>query len=263
MSVSITSVPPEVSTYYTNEEMRRAAEEMRQNNLDAATAFQLGLQLIQLAIYWDRYNDAIDDRDEKIDKQIEFMSDIQAYKIGQDLPMLRCKKDVLTQLNLPSVDACRDAVICADESEDDGDAVDLKSQHLADQTCGGIPSNWCAHEGSLAAAKAGSNAGGLIANNAKREQESFRQHKTSMVRTGQQGMKSVFNSGEILAMYSQGAAIHQGFADIFIAGFNSAGAAAGVLLGRLAGGNSTGSSGNPNNVGNSAGQSYADYSGVA
>jgi len=243
-------------TWYTNQNQRDI-------DLDIATIFQLGLQLGQLVFYWDKYNDAIDARDEKIDKQIEFMQDIQDYKVNQDLPMLRCKKDVLTGLGLPTIDTCSDAIYCADESEDDGRAVDLKSEHLADQTCGGIPDNWCVHEGSLAAAKAGSNAGGAIANNAKREQEAFRQHKTSMVRTAQQGMKSVFNSGEVLAMYQQGATIHQGFADIFISGFNSAGAAAGVLLGRLASGTSTGTDPIGGSAGNSAGQSYVDYSGVA
>lgn len=208
--------------------------------LDVLAGAQAVAHLIQMAIYWGKYDDAIDRRDAKITKQIEFMQDVQNYKTGADLDMLRCKKDVLASLGVPGVDMCSDAVRCADESEGDGRAVDLKSSHLADQTCEGMPSGWYAHEGTIAAAKGGSHAGGLISNNARRMEEQFRGAKTTLVTQAQHNMKSVFRSSEVLAMYSQGAAIHQGFADIYISGFNSAGAAAGVALGRLAGGTSSG-----------------------
>lgn len=221
--------------------------------------------LALMAVYWSKYDDAIDARDAKIDKQIDFMQDVQDYKVDQDLPMLRCKKDILTELALPAVDMCSDAVRCADESEDDGHAIDLKSSHLADQSCDGIPEGWYAHEGTLAAGNAGSHAGGMISNNARRMQEQFRGSKTTLVSQAQHNMKAVFNSGEVLAMYAQGASIHQGFADIYISGFNSAGAAAGVGLGQLASGTQ---SGNPTFGGsisstpaNSTGSSNVDYGG--
>jgi hypothetical protein len=217
---------PEFTEWYDNQNQDR-------EDLFDATLAQTIAQFIQLGVYYTLAEEAIDSRDAKIDAQWAFMQKISDYECGPDYEMLQCKKDVLTQLELPTVDMCSDIFKCTFESELDGVAVDAKSEDYASKTCKGIPNGWKMHDGDLFAAQASANIGGLIANSARRQQERFRQQKTDLVRSAQQGMKGLFNANSILAKYAQGAAIHSGLADLFIQGFNSAGAGLGVSLGRL------------------------------
>lgn len=207
----------------------------RQNTLDVTAIAQVALQTAQLIAYYQLHDDAVDLRDQKIDAQIAFQDKLTAYKFGADLNMLNLKKSVLTDLNLPSVDMCSDAVNLSSEAVGDGAAVVAKSQDLAQESCGGVPQGWGTHDGTLYAAKAGSYVGGVLSNSARRDEESFRQTKTDLVRAGQQGMKAVFKSDTVLAKYAQAASIHSGLADLFLQGFNSAGSALGATLGRFSG----------------------------
>lgn len=211
-------------------------EQSRSNNLGLATALQVAAQAVQLGLYYDKADEAIDARDNEIDTMQAFQEDLDAYACGADFEMVNCKKAILTDLGLPVTDKCSDAVRYASESLKDGEAVDCKSDHLAQQSCEGIPSGWGTHDGSLFAGRAGSYAGGIIANASKRRTERFREQKTNLVLRAQQAMKAAINSNTILGKYAQATSIHSGLADLFIQGFNSAGAGLGVALGQLAGG---------------------------
>lgn len=224
------------------------AENDRREELNIFTLIQTGLQIAQLIIYYNKLDDAIDKRDEKIDAQIEWMQELEDYKETQDLPMLNLKASALTALGLPTVDMCGDAVRNASMSVNDGEAVDDKSQTIAGRTCRGVPEGWATHDGGLAAGRAASYAGGMMANSAKRRQEYFQTQKTKIVRAAQQGMKAVYNASDTLAMYSQAVAIHSGFADLFMQGFNSAGAGLGVALGQLAGSGTSNAAGTDRTV---------------
>lgn len=190
-------------------------------------------QVLQLGIYYSLHDDAVDNRDEKIDDQIEFMEKLNAYECGPDLEMLNCKKAVLNDLQLPLVDMCSDVRKCAFEIGLDGFAVDLKTDDFIAQSCGEEPDCWGTHDGELYAAKAASYVGGITANALRRDQEDFRMKKTDLVRAAQQGMKAVFNSSTVLSKYAQAASIHSGLADLYLQGFNSAGAGLGVTLGNI------------------------------
>lgn len=237
--VAVVESNPILIAYYTQETALRAAETVRNTARDVATVVQLGLQIAQLGTYYNAADNAIDDRDDKIDAQLAFIDQLENLKVTQDLPMLNCKKDILTDLPLPTIDMCGSVIKMSVPSKNDGDAIELKSEQLSRENCGGVPSNWALHDGSLMAAKAGSYTGGIVANAEKRREESFRSSRTGLTRTAQMGLKSVFNAGDTLGKYAQAAAIHSGLADLYIQGFNSAGAGLGVTLGRLADGGNT------------------------
>lgn len=212
--------------------------------LDAASIIEIGLVTTQLALYWGYAKDATDDRDAIIDKQIIFMDELEDRKLNVDLPMIICKKDILTDLGLPTIDKCGSVTDMSGLSMSDGEAVIEKSEHLAAESCGGIPTGWSNHEGSLHAAKAGSYVGGLSANAETRRVESMESSRLSLTRAAHSGLKSIYNAGDTLGQYAQGSAVHSGIADLWTSGFNSAGAALGVALGQL----STGTSNNNLNV---------------
>lgn len=209
------------------------ALETRNQTRDLEVIAQIALQTAQLIAYYDLADDAIESRDLIIDKTIDFITYLEDKKVSQDLPMLNLKKSVLTGLGLPSVDMCSSAIQFRQESINDGHAVDEKSVNYARETCGGIPSGWGLHEGTLMAAKSTSYIGGMVGSSSKRQQETFRRAKTDLVRNAQAGMKSLFNASEVLSQYSQAQGIYAGLADLFIQGFNSAGAGLGVALGKL------------------------------
>lgn len=201
--------------------------------LRAQTLIQTGLQLAQLVLYYDALDDAIDKRDLAIQAQIDWMQELEDLKDSQDLPMLNLKASVLTALSLPGVNLCGDALLQTSKALKDGQAVVEKSEHLAAQSCRGVPNGWGLHDGALKSSLSASHSGALLGNSGKRRVERFRKSKTQLVRAAQQGMKAVYNANDTLARYAQAAAIHTGFADIYIQGFNSAGAGLGVGLGRL------------------------------
>lgn len=229
----------------TNDGFTEWYENQNQNNEDLADAalVMTGLLILQLGIYYSLANSAVKRRDALIDKQKAFTDKLQEYSHGQDWDMAVCKSEVLTDLELPSVDMCSLSVICRDEILNDGTATDNKSLDYISKACGEIPECWGTHDGNLYASKAASVAGGLVANAAKRGLEDFRQRKTDLVRAGQIGMKGVFNANSISTKYSQATQIHAGLADMFMQGFNSAGAALGVALGNV---NTSSSSGTSN-----------------
>lgn len=209
--------------------------------LSVATAIEVGLLTTQMILYYDDLDDAIDARDLIINDQIVFMQTLEDLKQFQDLPMIICKKNILTDLELPVIDKCVSVTRISDLSLEDGVAVNNKSQQLSDESCGGIPSGWTNHEGSLFAVKSGSYAGGILANSETRRVEAFRSSRLSLVRNAHSGIKSIYNAGDTLNQYAQASAIYSGLADLFIQGFNSAGAALGVSLGKMA----TGTTGSP------------------
>ena len=206
----------------------------RNTGLDIAAIAQVAIQTAQLIAYYDLHSDAVEARDEKIDAQIAFQETLQAYKFGADLGMLNAKKSVLSGLVVPEPDVCGDSTELASQAEDDGSAVVDKSNDLVQESCEGLPQGWGTHDGTLYGAKAGSYVGGVVANSGRRNEETFRQTKTDLVRAGQQGMKAVFSADTVLAKYAQASSIHAGLADLFLQGFNSAGAGLGASLGRIA-----------------------------
>ncbi len=210
----------------------------REGELSIETLIQTGLALAQMALYYSLADDMIDKRDEKIDDEKEFIEELQEYTETQDLPILQLKRQSVN-LGIPGANPCGEAGRYLSEGMQDGEAVVETCQNFSRQSCAGIPNGWGIHEGELKGAMGAAYASGILSGNTKRREERFRKHKTDIVRTGQQGMKAVYNANDILTKYSQASSIYAGLADLFIQGFNSAGAALGVAMGKLSGNTGT------------------------
>lgn len=232
-----------------------AYDTAKESTLTALAVTQMAAYAAQLVIYYNAAKDSVDDRDAAIDDQVSFMQYLQNTKVNVDLPMVEDKVDVLTLLDLPVLQPCGDGFDIASMSRQDGIAVDDTSHKLSKQSCGTIPNNWYQHAGRLSGAKSGSYAYGITSNADVRRVERFRKNKTSLVRQAHLGTKSIYNAGDVLSRYAQVVGVHSGLADLYIQGFNSAGAGLGVALGKLSTGTGQGSgdgvSTNPAGLGNS------------
>lgn len=201
----------------------------------AAATYFVGEMVTQLDDFYSKASTANANRDGYLQDQMDFMQDLDTYRDTQDLPMLLNKQSVLTSISPPTPGMCFDASLFQSDIELDGDAIDAKSQQISTETYGGLPLGWVNRGGELLSAKASSYVTGIIPNEAKRREEDFRNTHTKLIRAGQQGMKAGYTSSEILTKYSQAANIQGGLADLFMQGFNSAGAALGTILGKLGG----------------------------
>lgn len=205
---------------------------LRDTALDIETIVLSALAVIQLGVYYDLWDDALDDRDDMINRQEIVRDDLHRRDIDVDVPRLALKQGAI-DIAIPEPDLCGDALAYTDESMKDGVSIDDKAIEIGRQVSGGIPVNWGVHGGQLLAAKAGSYTSGILVNSAKRRKESFRNNKTNLVLNSNSASR--LSVGPVLQDLGQATAIHAGMSDIFAAGFNSAGASLGVLAGRLAG----------------------------
>lgn len=223
-------------------------ENARRQSVNTATIALLVAQLAQLVLYYSRFKNNLSRRDDEIDNIVSFLQVLQNYKHGADLAMLQRKATALS-IELPILTRCEDIARIRGYAKAWGASVDNKTKHLGDESCGGIPSNWAVHDGSLLQARAAANAGGLVSNQNKRLLEEARYIKNKLVQRAQHNMKGPFNANDILQRYAQSMSIYSGLSDLYIQGFNSAGAGLGVILGRLSNGTTGGASGSNNTGG--------------
>lgn len=218
-----------------------AAQTERQAELDASTLIVTAAMVVQMIIYWNLYDDALEHRDEKIDDLVSFLDELQGYKADAD-GILDARMGVIGSLGVPSASVCTEAVRYKSETVKDGKAIDKTSTNLSKRSARGIPEGWNLNAGVLASGLAQATAGSLMAGNAKRRREDFITKKVDIVKASQSGMKAVYKASDITGYYTQAMSIWAGLADMYLQGFNSAGAALGVELGKLGTGTSNTSS---------------------
>lgn len=209
-------------------------ENERRKQLSKVSNIMIGFLLLQMVYYVTEAYQQLNKRDDRIDDIISFMDYIQNKKHGVDLEMSKLKASV-RNLALPDVDGCEDAIRFSNHGYADGEVVDDMSLQLSQSSCLGIPSNWSLHDGDVLQARDVANADAVIANNAVRQREWFQERKTVLMRSAQRNMKAPYSANETLQMYAQSMSIHSGLADMYIAGFNSAGAGLGVKIGQKQG----------------------------
>ena len=192
----------------------------------------------QMVTYFALWYDAVDNRDDVLDKQKDILDYMENQAATVDYEMLLCKQAICTDLECPTLNACTDPLKCADEGLLDGEVVDSKAQQQLERTCNKAPDGWDTNEGELYAHRGVGYAGGIIHNANKRRTERFLENKTALMARAQASARIA--PGPILAGYQQAASIHEGLAGIFLRGFQSAGAGLGVSLERLSGNNSSG-----------------------
>ena len=217
------------------------AQEIAANDQASADAALWAIAFAaQMVVYFALWDDAVDNRDDVLDKQKAVLNYLNDTDENVDFPQMQLKQTVLTDLELPELNACTDPLICRAENLLDGDVVDDKANAQARRACGGLPNGWEAYEGELYAHRSASYTSGIIHNANKRRVEGFRQNKTQLVLRAQSSSRTAI--GPILAGYQQAASIHENLAGIFLQGFNSAGAGLGVSLERMTGAGATGAS---------------------
>lgn len=245
MGIPVTITNSEITQWYQNQNDDRAA-------LQTQTTLLVALQLAQLLIYYDLWDEAVDNRDKVIDKYLKVQEYLHNTDLNIDYPQLLKKQEVL-DLPLPDLSMCTDSILFHTEVHNDGDAIDAKCEDLAEMDCCGVPDEWKLHEGDLYAARAHDYTGGILANSSKRRVEAFRENKTRLILQAQRNSKMAISP--ILQNYTQAISIYEGLASTFLEGFNSAGAGLGVNVARLGEFTSSGS--------NSATSGFADFSGGA
>lgn len=203
--------------------------------LDALTLGLVAVGLAQLALYWKLYYDMVKKRDEFIEYELEFLDKLEELKLDA-LPILEKRRAIIGELVVPAANVCAEATRYAGEVAKDSARLDNWAQDMSTKSCQGIPNGWSLHEGMLAGALAVGTSGSLLSGESKRREEKFRYDKTGLVMRAQQGMKAVFKANDILAQYARAAAIYSGLTDLFIQGFNSAGAGLGAALDKLGSG---------------------------
>lgn len=208
-----------------------------ENELQLATLAELAFSIVQMGYYYDEFKDAIKDRgegnrDDTIDKLIDFMDYLRGAPRDKDLSMINDKKGVLN-LAIPNSNVCNENVYYRKEIKADGDAVDASAERFIKESCCGIPYGWGIHEGQLASRLSVPIAGSYKAAAADRRRQEFIKNKIGLVQAAQRSIKALANASSVLAYYERAIAIYQGLADMFIQGFNSAGAGLGVALGKL------------------------------
>lgn len=209
-------------------------QEIDANNEASANAGLWAINFAaQMVIYFGLWDDAVDLRDDVLDKQMAVLDYLHGTDKTVDYPMMEYKQTVLTDLPLPELAPCTDPLKCMPEDLLDGEVVDTLAEDQFRLTCGGAPDGWATHEGALYAAAASSYTGGVVHNANKRRVEGFRQNKTQLALRAQSSSKMSITP--ILQGYQQAAAIHEQLASIFLQGFQSAGAGLGVSLERMTG----------------------------
>ena len=204
-----------------------------EEELKIATLLEMGLAIAQLVEYGERLRNAVNNRDDTIQDQVNFIGALRNLMYGQDLAAINRKFAVLG-LEAPSNDHCRENVRYRWETARDGNAVDQMSKKLVDESIEGMPAGWAVHDGKLASALSLPVNGSYLSAAADRRKYDFIKAKVGLLHGAQRSAKALFNASMVLAEYDKAIGIYGGLADIFIQGFNSAGAALGTALGKLA-----------------------------
>lgn len=206
-------------------------EEYEKETSDASVAMTLAF-LAQMVIYGVLAWNAIEDRDDAIDKYLEFA---QYLRDQRDIDYDRINQLPSTiGMSEPSSDPCGLASKYLSQSLQDGNSFKVMEDDLAECSCAGIPEGWGTHMNTLAGAMAQASAGELMVTGRKRIRDWYLPKKADIIRKAHINYRSLITGGSVLYYYERAMTIYSGIADLFISGFNSAGAGLGVSLQRLA-----------------------------
>lgn len=219
----------------------------RQEKLDEMTGLYTLLAIGQMIYYWTKVDEHVDERDCAIGKYTDenkkdnagmlgFLFDLEKYRDEVDWDILNDKYAVLGEIDFNEWkdSSCSTAMNYVGDLANDGESIDDMERMFAKTSHGGVPDGWGIHDGSLVLGL-GAAYSGPVMNMAKVEMfEEFKQHVIPIVQQAQMSMKGIYNISSIMRYYEQAIQIREGLADMYLQGFNSAGAMLGTSLGRLA-----------------------------
>lgn len=216
-----------LATYY--QQRTRYEEDMKLEAFIMTAAY-----IVQLLAYYFELKEKIKDRDRILGKELDFL-DYLHQRRNVDAGELEKKDLIRTKLGEISASVCEESARYKDETIGDAQSFKDMEEVFAQCSCAGIPDGWGTHENTLAAGMAMTSAGTIMATTAKRRAEDFNVKRIDLIRNANIAIRGLFTADSVLAYYQQAVAIYQGLVDIYISGFNSAGAGLGVALQRLSG----------------------------
>lgn len=203
------------------------------------TSIFTGAYLVQMIAYglaaWERIND----RDDMVDKLYDFMKYLHDTKHDVDGPQL---DKIHSVLGMPGREFsyCDTAKRYLTQAKQDADGLTKMEEMYVNSSPMGAVEGWGLHDAQLSYPLANAKAAELMVTTGKRRVESYNAKRAELVHKGHVNVRGLFTSSSVLQYYQQAQAIYAGLADLYISGFNSAGAGLGVSLQRLA--NQSGSS---------------------
>ena len=213
----------------------------RQAELDLAMLVYAGLAILQMIYYWDKVDDYVKKRDCAIGEFVKtnegmlgFLAELEDYR-DKDWKTLDEKASIKDKIKFDKWKPkfCENATLYQSRSNHDSQMIDRFEQMFSETAIDGIPEGWSIHDGSLAFGLGASFSGPLY-NIAQIEMyETFKANAIAIVQQAQMSMKAIYNISSIMKYYEQAIGIYEGFASMYMQGFNSAGAMLGTSLGKL------------------------------
>lgn len=219
--------------YYKDGQDWYADEEADRTDRKFANIAAMAAMGAALAAYFALWTGAVNDRDAVIDKQQAVVNYLHDKDLAVDYPFMVKKQGVLT-LEVPEADICGDVNKDVSAANFDGQGVTNFYNSQMAGVCGGKPTGWGRGDGKINAGRVMTYTSGIISTSGKRREERFIGLKTQIVLKGQSAAR--MNITPVLSNYRQAVMIHEGFAQIFAGGFNSAGVGLGTLIGQAAAG---------------------------
>lgn len=239
--------------------MGQEAQEQIERNASLKTEMGIfaGLSIAQLIAYWLLYNDQVNNRDRVLgdpdevnikevanidcdlgseyDSLLGFMKYIEERR-DRDFEILKDKLNLFGQIvaDNEAPDVCEEALRYGKDFCDASQSFNKLQENFAACSCAGIPEGWGLHDNTFGTSFGVALAGSIMTTGAKRLSEEFEKVKPELASNIQTSMKAVYNAQSVFGYYQQALGIFQGLSDLFISGFNSAGATLGIAVGQLA-----------------------------
>ena len=244
--------------------MGQEAQEQIERNASLKTEMGIfaGLSIGQLLAYWVLYNDQVNNRDRVLwgndncewnsddikppngvdckyedceDSLIGFMKYVEERR-DKDFEILKYKLDLFGQIvaDNETSNVCEEALRYGKNFCDASQSFNKLQENFAACSCAGIPEGWGLHDNTFGTSFGVALAGSIMTTGAKRLSEEFEKVKPELASNIQTSMKAIYNAQSVFGYYQQALGIFQGLSDLFISGFNSAGATLGIAVGQLA-----------------------------
>lgn len=204
----------------------------------AAAAAGAALAGLMAGLYYNKAEDALEEFEILLDKQIDFMWEMHDFKMNLDIPMVYDKLDVLTQLYIPMSTSINQFTVQWMQGnvyrtvggkhemlfrEHSMDTNDYLRHWEGGVTRIGAPQTELAHNQQFR----------TMSQAEERRAENFIANKTKLVRNAQSSASVVTGASTIYNKYSQAATIFNNLSSMYIQGFNSAGASVASASGSL------------------------------
>ena len=189
--------------------------------------------IVQMILYAVAAYEKIEQRDEMIDKMQEFMKYLHDTKHNVDYIQLPKMIGVMG-MDDRKFNYCDETKRYLNQAREDAVGLTAMEEMYINTSPAGAPDGWGFHDAMLIYPLASATAGELMVTTGKRRVEDIKAKRAELVHKAHVNVRGLFTASTVLNYYQQAQSIYAGLADLYISGFNSAGAGLGVSLQRLA-----------------------------